>query len=170
MYVCMYNCSFIHPCHILIIHVTYLPMFWESSRPRDPMKECTTIQDILYFTFWFSCIWRKLSRDSICQCWLLQQTTYLNLAFVSSRDWLAIIRCWKNNCESTWIFSPSTLMDDLALNVMACLLFLNGFSAAAFPVMESMMLCLTSLAFSTLTWISHDVYQMCMSCERISSC
>ena len=45
------NCSTILPCHILTIHVTELPICWESLRPRDPMKECATIQDILYFTF-----------------------------------------------------------------------------------------------------------------------
>ena len=43
------NCSTILPGHILTIHITDLPIFWESaSRPRDPMKECATIQDILY--------------------------------------------------------------------------------------------------------------------------
>ena len=41
-------------CYILTIHVTDLPIFWESSRPRDSMKECATIQDIFYFTFWSS--------------------------------------------------------------------------------------------------------------------
>ena len=64
------------------------------------------------------------------------------MALVSSGDWLAIIRRWNNNFGSTWIFSPSTLTDDLALN------------ATGFPVMEFKMLCPTSLAFFTLTELS----------------
>ena len=32
------NCSTILPCHILTIHVTDLPICWESSRPRYPIE------------------------------------------------------------------------------------------------------------------------------------